>query len=87
MTIVNNGVSYSVPKPKDFYNVSFSAEEIEYNLEKKLKGGEKIVCHAGDTELTVVTYNSQKAVRVDLSKPGRRTFNPNNSLNSINRRH
>ena len=76
LTIINQGVSYSLPRPKDFNDISFFAESLFNNNRKSIKGGERLICHAGNIEIILTAYNSQKSVRVDIAKPGKQTYNP-----------
>ena len=76
ITVNNQGVSYSVPKPKDFRQVFMMAEGIAPNPDKRLKGAERIICNADSTSVVLTVYNSQRAARVDITKPGRQLFNP-----------
>lgn len=75
-TITNQGVSYSIPKPRDFGSSFMTIEAVQTEKEKLIKGYERVICHTGDIGISVTTYNSQKAARVDVTRPGRQTYNP-----------
>lgn len=76
ITVNNQGVSYSLPKPRDFRQVFMLAESISPESERGLKGAERITCNADNTSVSLTVYNSQRAARVDITRPGRQTFNP-----------
>ena len=76
LTVSSRGVLYSFSKPQGFRNIFFQAENVEVDLERKIKGGERILCYADDVRLSLMVHRSQRAVRVTLAKTGKRRFNP-----------
>lgn len=77
LTIDLNGVSYSLPRPKDFEGGIFLfGDIIKPNMEKRIKGGESILCTAGDIQVSITAYSSQRSARIDVSRPGKQMFNP-----------
>lgn len=73
-----SGAQYSLPRPNGFNRIFCQAEYIKPNKEKKIHGGEKIVCFCDDIQIGVMSHREQKAIRVSLAKPGFRRFSPNN---------
>lgn len=71
MTLVQRGVQYSLPKPQGFRDIALVAEPLNLG-----KGGERILCFAGDAQITLVAHNTQRAARVAITKPGHRRFAP-----------
>lgn len=76
LTIYQKGVQYSLPRPQGFSQVFLCAECVEPDPDKKLKGGERIVCVAGDVRIILMVHRAQKAVRVAVVKTGKQRFNP-----------
>lgn len=77
LTIALNGVSYSLPRPKDFGEEIFLfGEAIEADPERRVKGGEAVYCHAGDTQVVLMVHAAQRAARVDVTRPGKQRYNP-----------
>ena len=74
LTVIKQGVSYSVPRPKDHKRIAFFAEHIEIN-NKANKDAEKIVCQAGDTSVILTAYGSQRSARIDVARPGFQRYN------------
>lgn len=62
-------VQDSVPRPESFQSVWYESEIVE-NRGKQV--GERIVVFADDVRLTVTSFLSQAATRIELSKIGRR---------------
>lgn len=75
-TVAHRGVLYSLPRPQGFDRISFVVERIEPNPERKLKGGERVTCFAGDVRISLMVHEAQKAVRVTLARLGKQRFNP-----------
>lgn len=71
LTVVNRGVQYSLPRPFGFRESALSAEPVTLG-----KGGQRVFCFADDTRLALTVHNGQRAARIQLTKPGRRKFNP-----------
>jgi hypothetical protein len=46
----------------------------------RVKGGEKVLLYADDVRLSVMAHAEQPAVRVSLSKVGKRRFDPNTRI-------
>lgn len=76
LTIHQNGVQYSLPCPRNLDPVFLYAEVVAPQPGRKIKGGERIIAHAGDVELTVMVHSGQRAARVDVTRLGKRTYNP-----------
>lgn len=76
LTVSHRGVLYSFSKPEGFHSASFLAETIPADQERKIKGGERILCFADGVRLGVMVHREQKAVRITLAKTGRQRFNP-----------
>jgi len=76
LTVSHNGITYSLPRPGDFRQVVLTAEPV-VNNGRRNKGGERLLCFADDVRLSVMVHREQIAnVRIALSKPGRRRFDP-----------
>ena len=76
LTISHQGGQYSIPRPQGFESVSFHAEYVDPALDRKIKGGERVVCMAGDVRTTVMVHKEQRAVRVSLLRLGKQRFTP-----------
>jgi len=76
MTVSHRGVLYSVVKPQGFRSVSYLVESIQANPSSKNKGGERIYCFADEVRVGMMVHRAQRAVRVTLTKTGRRRFDP-----------
>ena len=77
LTVALNGVSYSLPRPKDFgEEVFLYGEKVEPDIDNRIKGGEAVVCHAGDIQVVLMVHSSQRAARVDVTRPGKMRYNP-----------
>lgn len=76
LTVLINGVSYSLTRPVGFDEVFCFAEWLEPNSSRKFKGGERVVCQAGDNRIVLMAHDAQSAVRVSVSKVGRQCYNP-----------
>ena len=74
-TIHHHGVQYSVPRPDDA-DVFMFAERVAPDRERRIKGGERLICQAGDTRLTMMVHEAQKAARVNLVRTGTQRYNP-----------
>lgn len=76
LAVSHLGVLYTLPRPRDFRQVSLSAELVPVDERSKNKGGERLLCFADESSLALMVHRQQRAVRVTLAKPGRRRFNP-----------
>lgn len=76
LTVSHQGVQYSIPRPQGFDPVSFHAECIDPDADRKIKGGERVVCMAGDVRATVMVHREQRAARVSLLRLGKQRFTP-----------
>jgi hypothetical protein len=75
LSVSHNGVTYSLPRPHNFRQVALTAEAVP--VEGRNKGGERLLCYADEVRLAVMVHREQQAaVRISLSKPGRRRFDP-----------
>lgn len=76
VSILDRGVMYSFSKPLGFRKIGFEIERVEADQEKKIKGGERLVCYADDVRIVLMVHAVQKAIRVSMSKIGKRRFDP-----------
>jgi hypothetical protein len=78
LTIADRGVQYSLPKPSGYEDgdLFLFGESIEANQIHKVKGGNRIVCQAGDVRVSMMVHKEQRAVRVAVVKTGRQKYNP-----------
>lgn len=76
LTIVYDGVQYSVTRPDSYKNIFMYAEHLDSISEKKFKGGKRLIVQADDTRLAVMIHLAQKASRITLAKTGTSVFNP-----------
>lgn len=74
LTLAQNGVSYSLPKPEGFDGVFLFAEAIP--PEGRVKGAERIICHAGNVGIVLTAHVGQRAGRVNVIKQGKQRYNP-----------
>lgn len=77
LSIINRGISYSLPTPNKFVNLFFMAEYIKPDTKLKIKGGEKIFCLADNIRISMMVHAGQKAARVFVENIGRMRYNPN----------
>lgn len=75
-TVTENGVQYSLPKPLGFDRVSYLPEIVDPDPDRKVKGGERITCFAGDIRAIIMVHREQRAARVSLRRIGKRRFDP-----------
>ncbi len=68
------GVQHSVTRPDDLSRVFFEVEAVP--AQGRVKGGERVTVFAGDVRLVLMAHRHQLATRVQLSKVGKRRFNP-----------
>jgi hypothetical protein len=71
------GNQYTLVRPNTFERVSFSIEDSPTDVDKNVNGGEKLICNAGSTQLTIMVYSNQPSARVTLRKIGEQRYNPN----------
>jgi hypothetical protein len=76
LTLSHRGVSYSVPRPKGFPSIVFGAELVAPTADRRVKGGELLVCHAGDVRTSIMVHREQRAARIMLFRLGRQRYNP-----------
>lgn len=76
LTISHRGVLYSFTRPVGFRKIAMVAENVDADLARKVKGGERIVCYVDDVRIGIMAHRLQRAVRVTLVKTGRQIFNP-----------
>jgi len=76
LTVAHRGVLYSFSKPQGFQNVAYHSELVVPDLERKVKGGERIRCFADGVCVGLMIHREQRAVRVTLTKTGKRRFDP-----------
>lgn len=68
------GVQLSISRPQEFRNVQLVAERVDAS--GPVKGGERATLYCDDVRLQVMAHAEQPAVRITLSKIGRRSFDP-----------
>lgn len=76
LTVSHAGVQYSIPRPTGFEPVSFLAEHLEPNGDRRIKGGQRITLLAGDVRASVMVHREQRAARVSLLRIGKQRYNP-----------
>ncbi len=76
LTLSHAGVQYSIPRPTGFDPVSFLAELIEPNGDRRIKGGERITLLAGDVRASLMIHKEQRAARLSLFRMGKQRFSP-----------
>jgi len=76
LTISHRGVLFSLSRPQGFQRQFYFAERVEPVPQKKIKGGERLLCYADDVRVGLMVHEAQRAVRVTLNKTGRQRFNP-----------
>lgn len=76
LTVSHAGVQYSIPRPIGFEPVSFLAELIEPNDDRRIKGGERVTLLAGDVRASVMVHKEQRAARVSLFRIGKQRYSP-----------
>lgn len=76
LTLLQNGVQYSFPRPCGFDRVWLFAEALRPDPVRKFKGGERITGQVDNVRATVMVHNGQRAVRVGISNPGTQCYNP-----------
>jgi len=75
LSVSHNGITYAMPRPRNFRQVHMTVEVVKEA--GKNKGGQRLLCFADEARLAVMVHREQKAtVRISLSKPGRRRFDP-----------
>lgn len=85
LTLAHRGVQYSIPKPKGFDSTSFFAENVAAMPSKRIKGGERIVCLAGEVRTVVMVHREQRAARVSLFRLGKQRFAPDPKNEGVQR--
>jgi hypothetical protein len=68
ITVLNNGVSYSVPKPRGFGELFILANDIPE--EGKVKGGTKVSVHSDNITTDLTVYRSHRAARIAIRRAG-----------------
>ncbi len=76
MTITHNGASYSVARPSDLGPVTFLAEQMDPEPDRKIKGGQRLVCLAADVRTSIFVHQQERAARVSLFRIGKQRYNP-----------
>lgn len=76
LTLILNGVQYSLPRPSNLTPTFLFAENIPPDPSAKIKGGERILAHAGDIGVVLTAHASQRALRVNVTRQGKQRFNP-----------
>lgn len=76
LSLLLNGVSYSIPRPREFGDLFVFAEAVEEDTDARIKGGERLLLQAGDVQILLMAHNGQRAARVDVTRTGRQRYNP-----------
>jgi hypothetical protein len=71
----NTGVQYSLSRPSKLQKVVYELEIVE--SDGNIKGGEKIICQAGEIRIIMMSHANQPACRVTVDKIGKQRYNPN----------
>jgi len=76
LTIERDGVTYSLPRPRDLRpdEVRLFVEDVP--RDERVKGGERIVCTAGELRISLMVHAERRAARVDVSRDGRLRYSP-----------
>lgn len=70
------GAQYSISRPTGVPGVFYQIEAVSPDREARIRGGEKIICFAGDIKVVLMSHIAQPAARITLSKIGKRRYNP-----------
>lgn len=76
VTVSHLGVRYSIPRPAGLTPIAFFAEQLDPDPGRRLKGGQRLICHAGDVRAVAMVHQQQRAVRLSLMKWGKQRYNP-----------
>lgn len=76
LTLSHRGVSYSLPRPRGFDAIMYQAELIAAEPERRIKGGERLVCQAGEVRAAIMVHREQRAARVTLFRIGKPRYTP-----------
>lgn len=76
LTVGHKGVQYSLPRPSGFGSVRYEAESLAPEPSKGLRGGERVQCFADGVRVSLMVHEAHRAVRVSLSKVGKRRYDP-----------
>jgi hypothetical protein len=76
LTLQNKGALYSLSRPIGFTEVFLDGEFLAPEPDRKFKGGERLLCQAGETRAVVLVHAEHQAVRVSLARTGRLAYNP-----------
>lgn len=76
LTLSKKDTRISLPRPVGFDPIFLFAEHVTPDLDRHIHGGERIVCTAGDIMMRIMAHENHRAARIDISREGRRTFNP-----------
>lgn len=67
---------YTLVRPSSFGKINFTIEESKTNATKNQNVGEKIICNAGDIQLSIMAYSQQPATRISIQRIGNQRYNP-----------
>lgn len=76
VTLQSGGVSYSFTRPLGFEGVFVDCEHLLADPQRRFKGGERLICQAGELRAVVLVHQEQRAARISLSKTGKLAYNP-----------
>lgn len=76
LSLLQNGVLYSLPRPYGFRRVWLFAESLRPDSARRFKGGERITGQVDSVRATVMVHRGQRAVRIGLTNPGLQCYNP-----------
>ncbi len=81
MIVDHHGVQYALTRPSDFRRIFFNADVVPSDLERRVKGAQRVMCISDDVGVTLTVHEEQRAVRVSVKKTGKQRYNPlsNNS--------
>ena len=76
LTLTQNGVQYSLPRPRRLDPIFLFADNVAPDSAARAKGAERIICHAGETTITLTVHDQQRAARVAVTSQGVQRYNP-----------
>jgi len=82
VALLHNRTLHTMPLPKQFKNLRFSAELLKYRDGSGEKvSGERVVCQADMVRVSITAYYTQtpKMVRIDVVRSGRQRYDGSRS--------
>ena len=74
LTLCSDGAQLTLPRPRGFDSLFLHAEH--FKPAGRVRGGERLVCHAGEVSITATAHASQRAARIDVVRRGKQRYNP-----------